>query len=75
MMLMVGAFLGAKRTLLTIFVGIAAGQHAGPRVHGCAAQGFQLRIAVRDIFGNGGAAGGVLRDSSGELYQSILLGR
>src|SRR5579862_487379 len=49
------------------FCRLAAWQYSRARVHGCAAEGFQLRIALWDILRNGRSARGVLRDAGGEL--------
>ena len=74
MMLMAGAFLGTKRTLLTIFAGSLAGKRSGRRVHFGAAKRFRLRAALRHVSGLGRDAGGLLRHAGRELVSVVADG-
>ncbi len=73
MMLMVGAFLGVKRTLLTIFAGSLLGSVLGIAFIARAAEGSDYELPFGTFLGNGGAAGGVFRDAGGELVSVDLL--
>ena len=67
MMLMAGAFLGAKRTLLTIFAGSVLGSVLGLAFILARRKDSELRIAVWNISGNGRGAGGIFRHAGRKL--------
>ena len=73
MMLMAGAFLGVKRTLLTILAGSLLGSILGLAFILIAAEGVRLRIAVWDVSWLGGAPYGVLRHAGRQLVSESLL--
>ena len=61
MMLMAGAFLGVKRTLLTIFAGSILGSILGVAVILARRKGFRLRIAIWNFSRHGRVTGGIFR--------------
>ena len=63
MMLMAGAFLGAKADIADNFRRLGARKHPGNHRNRGAAQGFRLRIALWDVSRDGGAAGGFFRNA------------
>ena len=67
MMLMAGAFLGAKRTLLTIFAGSLLGSVLGIAFILARRKELGLRTAFRNFSRDGRAAGGLFRHASREL--------
>ncbi len=75
MMLMAGAFLGAKRTLLTILAGSLLGSISGRGRDSGAAQRSRLRVAFWNIPWNGSVTGGFFGTPVVNWYQSLLMVR
>ena len=67
MMLLVGAFLGVKRTLLTILAGSLLGSMLGIVFILARRKDIRLRIAVWNVSRNGGVAGRFFRHAAREL--------